>query len=116
MWAGVIAAVAASGVLGALATGWLTRHKTGAEATKIIEAAAAGVVDTISKENARLLSRIEALEAEVRSLKSQQTESDHERERLRARVEALHAHIDTLEALMTASGVTPPPRPRLHES
>lgn len=118
----IVAAALGSGAVGSWVTAWASRRKTAASATSIISAAAASVVETVGRENARLIARVDRLETDVVGLKAKLQEADHEGDRLRTRVgelsgrvEALHAHIDTLEALMTASGLTPPPRPRAPE-
>ena len=119
----IVAAALGSGVLGSWVTAFYSRRKTAASATSIISAAAASVVETVGRENARLIARVDRLENDVVALKVALEAADHEGDRLRSRVgelsgrvEALHAHIDTLEALMTAQGMTPPPRPRAPES
>ena len=104
-WVTILAAILGSGIFATVINAVAGRRKLGADATKVITEAAGGVVERLEKENARLISRVDLLEAEMDELKDRERQ---QRELLLVHVGWDHLAIDQLKLAGVIMGSAPP--------
>ena len=103
----LITAIGLGTVLASIITGFFSKRKLSADATKIITEAASGVVIRLEGENTRLTARVAAGERD--------RERDHELIRALSELVAVHGQWDQQAfTMLREQGIEMPPPPPLH--
>lgn len=110
----LVVAVVGGGTIAAIVNAIMSRKKLGADATKIITEAAAGVASDLRKDNDRLRERLDRMQKQVDECEAREDRWELERREWRD-VLQLHAAWDhTVATMARTGGIDLPPTPPLY--